>query len=165
MDNVWTHAMAKDLKPLHTFQKTAVELIQKYDFLMVLILIGNTQEAEATTSATEPRRLNSPMSKSTRAWSIYTFGKSNLKWFGCSIKDDSRDYELSTAVGVGAKSAQIDWNAASPYLTNMFAMTQGLPWCVELRLVTQQPGMLQSVVGGGMGADVFINQMIEYKVF
>ncbi|MEZ9133935.1 chitinase, partial [Vibrio breoganii] len=38
-------------------------------------------------------------------------------------KTTQRDYELSTAVGVGAKAAQIDWNAASPYLTNMFAMT------------------------------------------
>ncbi len=34
-----------------------------------------------------------------------------------------REYELSTAVGVGPKAAGIDWKAAEPYLTNMFAMT------------------------------------------
>jgi len=38
-------------------------------------------------------------------------------------KKTNREYELSTAVGVGAKAAQIDWKAAQPYLTNMFAMT------------------------------------------
>lgn len=79
-------------------------------------------------------------------------------------KKTARHYELSTAVGVGAKAAQIDWPAVSPYLTNMFAMTYDFlgGWGTQTGHLTNLHATDRS--WWGMGADVFINQMIELGI-
>ncbi len=159
------HAMAKDPEAIKHFSKTATELIAKYDFFDGIDLDWEYPGGGGLT--TSPWNPDTKLSDDQKAEErdAFTFLvktlRSDLDTLG---KKTSREYELSTAVGVAAKAAQIDWKAASPYLTNMFAMTYDYlgGWGQQTGHMTN----LHATDGSwwGMGSDVFINQMIEHGI-
>lgn len=159
------HAMAKDPKAIAHFSKTAVELIAKYDFFDGIDLDWEYPGGGGlTTSPWNPdTKLSDEVKASERA--AFTHLVKVLRADLDSLsKQTDREYELSTAVGVGAKTKQIDWQAASPYLTNMFAMTYDFlgGWGTQTGHMTNLHATERS--WWGMGADVFLNQMIEQGI-
>ena len=159
------HAMAKDPKAIEQFSKTAVELIAQYDFFDGVDLDWEYPGGGGlTTSPWNPdTKLTDEQKIAEREafTQLVKLLRSDLDDLG---KKTQRDYELSTAVGVGAKAAQIDWQSASPYLTNMFAMTYDFlgGWGPQTGHTTNLHATERS--WWGMGADVFINQMIEQGI-
>ncbi|WP_047047893.1 glycoside hydrolase family 18 protein [Vibrio mexicanus] len=159
------HAMAKDPEAMKHFSKTATELIAKYDFFDGIDLDWEYPGGGGlTTSPWNPDTKLSDEQKASER-DAFTFLVKTLRGdLDALSKKTSRDYELSTAVGVAAKAAQIDWKAASPYLTNMFAMTYDYlgGWGQQTGHMTN----LHATDGSwwGMGSDVFINQMIEHGI-
>ncbi|MGC9401818.1 glycoside hydrolase family 18 protein [Vibrio genomosp. F10] len=156
------HAMAKDPKAMQQFSKTAVELIEQYAFFDGIDLDWEYPGGGGlTTSPWNPdTKLNDDQKAQEREAFTYLV-KTLRQDLDALSKSTQREYELSTAVGVGPKATQIDWASAAPYLTNMFAMTYDF-----LGGWGQQTGHLTNLHATerswwGMGADVFINQMIE----
>ncbi|EGU30298.1 glycoside hydrolase family 18 protein [Vibrio scophthalmi] len=159
------HAMAKDSKAMDQFSKTAAELIAKYEFFDGIDLDWEYPGGGGlTTSPWNPdTKLSDEEMLSERAAFTYLVKVMRSDLDKLEAKT-GREYELSTAVGVGAKAAQIDWNSASQYLTNMFAMTYDYlgGWGVQTGHTTNLHATARS--WWGMGSDVFINQMIEQGI-
>lgn len=159
------HAMAKDQASIRQFAKTAVALIAKYDFFDGIDLDWEYPGGGGLT--TSPWNENTKLSdvQKTAERDAYTLLVKTLRADLDQLeKTTKRDYELSTAVGVGPKAVQIDWSGAAPYLTHMFAMTYDF-----LGGWGQQTGHLTNLHATerswwGMGADAFINQMIEIGI-
>ncbi|WP_171737261.1 glycoside hydrolase family 18 protein [Vibrio sp. 99-70-13A1] len=159
------HAMAKDPKAIAHFSKTAVELIHQYDFFDGIDLDWEYPGGGGlTTSPWNPETKLTDEQKALEREAFTLLVKTIRSDLDALSKKTQRDYELSTAVGVGAKAAQIDWNAASPYLTNMFAMTYDFlgGWGTQTGHTTNLHATERS--WWGMGSDVFINQMIEQGI-
>lgn len=159
------HAMAKDPKAIAHFSKTAVELIAKYDFFDGIDLDWEYPGGGGlTTSPWNPDTKLSDEVKASERTAFTHLVKVLRADLDSLSKQTEREYELSTAVGVGAKTKQIDWQAASPYLTNMFAMTYDFlgGWGTQTGHMTNLHATERS--WWGMGADVFINQMIEQGI-
>ncbi len=159
------HAMAKDPKAIAHFSKTAVELIAKYDFFDGIDLDWEYPGGGGlTTSPWNPDTKLSDEQKASERAAFTHLVKVLRADLDSLSKQTEREYELSTAVGVGAKAKQIDWQAASPYLTNMFAMTYDFlgGWGTQTGHMTNLHATERS--WWGMGADVFINQMIEQGI-
>lgn len=159
------HAMAKDPKAIAHFSKTAVELIEQYDFFDGIDLDWEYPGGGGlTTSPWNPATKLTDEQKASEREAFTLLVKTLRKDLDTLSKATKREYELSTAVGVGPKAAQIDWKAASPYLTNMFAMTYDFlgGWGQQTGHTTNLHATERS--WWGMGADVFINQMIEHGI-
>lgn len=159
------HAMAKDPKAIEHFSKTAVELIANYDFFDGIDLDWEYPGGGGlTTSPWNPATKLSDEQKASEREAFNHLVKSLRGDLDQLASKTQRNYELSTAVGVGAKAQQIDWKTASPYLTNMFAMTYDFlgGWGQQTGHTTNLHATERS--WWGMGADVFINQMIEQGI-
>ncbi|KII75970.1 glycoside hydrolase family 18 protein [Vibrio renipiscarius] len=159
------HAMVKDPKAIEHFSKTAVELIAKYDFFDGVDLDWEYPGGGGlTTSPWNPETKLTDEQKALERDAFTQLVKVLRADLDRLSQQTQRDYELSTAVGVGAKAAQIDWSAASPYLTNMFAMTYDFlgGWGTQTGHMTNLHATERS--WWGMGADVFIDQMIEQGI-
>ncbi len=159
------HAMAKSEAGMKHFSKTAVELIHQYDFFDGIDLDWEYPGGGGlTTSPWNPDTKLSDDQKAAEREAFTFLVKTMRADLDALEKKTQREYELSTAVGVGAKAAQIDWKAASPYLTNMFAMTYDFlgGWGQQTGHTTNLHATERS--WWGMGADVFINQMIEQGI-
>ncbi|WP_241796537.1 glycoside hydrolase family 18 protein [Vibrio rumoiensis] len=159
------HAMVKDKQAIDHFAKTAVALIAQYDFFDGIDLDWEYPGGGGLTTSpwNEQTKLTDDQKAQEREAFTYLIKsiRSELNALGKTTK---RNYELSSAVGVGPKAAQIDWKAVSPYMTNMFAMTYDF-----LGGWGQQTGHLTNLHATerswwGMGADVFVNQMIEHGI-
>lgn len=156
------HAMAKDPKAIEYFSKTAVELIAKYDFFDGIDLDWEYPGGGGlTTSPWNPATKLSDEQKVSEREAFNHLVKTLRADLDQLANKTKRHYELSTAVGVGAKAQQIDWKTVSPYLTNMFAMTYDFlgGWGQQTGHTTNLHATDRS--WWGMGADVFINQMID----
>jgi len=159
------HAMAKDPKSIKHFSKTAVELIAQYDFFDGIDLDWEYPGGGGlTTSPWNPDTKLSDGQKADEREAFNLLVKTLRADLDTLADKTKRNYELSTAVGVGAKAQQIDWKTASPYLTNMFAMTYDFlgGWGQQTGHTTNLHATDRS--WWGMGADVFINQMIEQGI-
>ncbi|SON52734.1 glycoside hydrolase family 18 protein [Vibrio tapetis] len=159
------HAMAKDDAAIRHFSKTAVELIAQYDFFDGIDLDWEYPGGGGlTTSPWNPDTKVNDEQKASEREAFTLLVKTLRNDLDVLSKKTARDYELSTAVGVGPKAAQIDWKNAAPYLTNMFAMTYDFlgGWGSQTGHLTNLHATERS--WWGMGADVFINQMIEQGI-
>lgn len=159
------HAMAKDPESMKHFSKTAAELIAKYDFFDGIDLDWEYPGGGGlTTSPWNPDTKLTDEEKASERDAFTFLVKTMRGDLDALEKQTSREYELSTAVGVAAKSAQIDWKSASQYLTNMFAMTYDYlgGWGTQTGHMTNLHATDDS--WWGMGSDVFINQMIEQGI-
>ncbi|MGY3571424.1 glycoside hydrolase family 18 protein [Vibrio paucivorans] len=159
------HAMAQDPKAMEHFSKTAVELIAQYPFFDGIDLDWEYPGGGGLT--TSPWNPDTKLSDEQKAKErdAFTFLVKTMRGdLDALEKQTQREYELSTAVGVAAKSAQIDWKSASQYLTNMFAMTYDYlgGWGTQTGHMTNLHATDNS--WWGMGSDVFINQMIEQGI-
>lgn len=159
------HAMAKDPSAMKHFSKTAAALIEEYDFFDGIDLDWEYPGGGGlTTSPWNPdtKLTDEEMLDERAAFSyLVKVMRSDLDKLEAKT---GREYELSTAVGVGARSAQIDWKSASQYLTNMFAMTYDYlgGWGAQTGHTTNLHATERS--WWGMGSDAFINQMIEQGI-
>ncbi|MFD2176866.1 glycoside hydrolase family 18 protein [Veronia pacifica] len=159
------HAMAKDDASIKQFAKSAVELIAQYDFFDGIDLDWEYPGGGGlTTSPWNPdtKLTDEEMALEKQAFTtLVTEIRRELDKLQLETK---RNYELSTAVGVGPKATQIDWATAAPKLTNMFAMTYDFlgGWGTQTGHLTNLHATERS--WWGMGADVFVNQMIEAGV-
>ncbi|PSW03764.1 glycoside hydrolase family 18 protein [Photobacterium lipolyticum] len=156
------HAMAKDHANIRHFAKTAVELIAEYDFFDGIDLDWEYPGGSGHTTSPWNENTKLPDEQKAAERSAFTFLVKTLRAELDQLENTTkRDYELSTAVGVGPKAAQIDWAGAAPHLTNMFAMTYDFlgGWGQQTGHLTNLHATERSWWGGG--ADAFINQMIE----
>lgn len=159
------HAMAKDDKAIQQFAESAVALIAEYDFFDGIDLDWEYPGGGGLT--TSPWNPDTKLSDEVKAQerkaftTLVTVIRDELDALSAKT---GREYELSTAVGVGPKAAQIDWASAAPKLTNMFAMTYDFlgGWGTQTGHLTNLHATERS--WWGMGADVFINQMIEQGI-
>jgi chitinase len=159
------HAMAKNKQAMDQFSKTAVELIAQYDFFDGIDLDWEYPGGGGlTTSPWNPDTKLTDEQKALERDAFTYLVKTMRGDLDALAKQTKREYELSTAVGVGSKAAGIDWKAAQPYLTNMFAMTYDFlgGWGQQTGHTTNLHATERS--WWGMGADVFINQMIELGI-
>ncbi|OXX26164.1 glycoside hydrolase family 18 protein [Vibrio sp. V08_P9A1T1] len=159
------HAMIKDPATIKHFSKTAVELIEQYAFFDGIDIDWEYPGGGGlTTSPWNPDTKLTDEQKEAEKQAYTELMKTLRADLDALSKKTARHYELSTAVGVGAKAAQIDWPAVSPYLTNMFAMTYDFlgGWGTQTGHLTNLHATDRS--WWGMGADVFINQMIELGI-
>lgn len=159
------HAMAKDLKAIAQFSKTAVDLIAQYDFFGGIDLDWEYPGGGGlTTSPWNPETKLTDQQKAMEREAFNLLVKTLRTDLDQLSSKTQRNYELSTAVGVAAKAQQIDWKTASPYLTNMFAMTYDFlgGWGKQTGHTTNLHATERS--WWGMGADAFINQMIEQGI-
>ncbi|MGF1719056.1 glycoside hydrolase family 18 protein [Vibrio kyushuensis] len=159
------HAMAKDPQAIEQFSKTAVALINEYAFFDGIDLDWEYPGGGGmTTSPWNPNTKLTDEQKAEEREAFTYLVKTLRQDLDALAKKTTREYELSTAVGVGPKAAQIDWDSAQPYLTNMFAMTYDFlgGWGQQTGHVTNLHATERS--WWGMGADVFINQMIELGI-
>ncbi|WP_318454065.1 glycoside hydrolase family 18 protein [Photobacterium leiognathi] len=159
------HAMAKDKAAIEHFSKTAVELIAQYDFFDGIDLDWEYPGGGGlTTSPWNPETKLSDEQKAAEKEAYTHLVKTLRSELDSLEKKTGRDYELSTAVGVGSKAESIDWAAVAPYLTNMFAMTYDYlgGWGTQTGHLTN----LHATDNGwwGMGTDVFVNKMIELGI-
>lgn len=159
------HAMAKNQQAMDQFSKTAVELVAQYDFFDGIDLDWEYPGGGGlTTSPWNPDTKLTDEQKAQERDAFTYLVKTMRGDLDALAKKTKREYELSTAVGVGPKAAGIDWKAAQPYLTNMFAMTYDFlgGWGQQTGHTTNLHATDRS--WWGMGADVFINQMIELGI-
>ncbi|EGQ8276300.1 chitinase [Vibrio parahaemolyticus] len=159
------HAMAKNKQAMDQFSKSAVELIAQYDFFDGIDLDWEYPGGGGlTTSPWNPDTKLSDEQKASEREAFTYLVKTMRAELDELTNQTKREYELSTAVGVGPKAAGIDWKAAEPYLTNMFAMTYDFlgGWGQQTGHTTNLHATERS--WWGMGADVFINQMIELGI-
>ncbi|EDN58612.1 glycosyl hydrolase, family 18 [Vibrio antiquarius] len=159
------HAMAKSKQAMDQFSKTAVKLIAQYDFFDGIDLDWEYPGGGGlTTSPWNPDTKLSDEQKASEREAFTYLVKTMRAELDELTNQTKREYELSTAVGVGPKAAGIDWKAAEPYLTNMFAMTYDFlgGWGQQTGHTTNLHATERS--WWGMGADVFINQMIELGI-
>lgn len=159
------HAMVNDEAAIKHFSKTAVELIAYYDFFDGIDLDWEYPGGGGlTTSPWNPETKVGDKQKLAERTAFTTLVRSLRSDLNALESKTKREYELSTAVGVGPKAAQIDWQSAAPYLTNMFAMTYDFlgGWGAQTGHLTNLYATERS--WWGMGADVFLNQMIELGI-
>ncbi|UTV30760.1 glycoside hydrolase family 18 protein [Photobacterium atrarenae] len=159
------HAMAKDPKHMDQFATTAVALIAQYDFFDGIDLDWEYPGGGGlTTSPWDPNtKLSEAQKAAERDAFSYLVKKIRLELNKLAATTGSY-YELSSAIGVGTKAAQIDWQSAAPYMDNMFAMTYDFlgGWGSQTGHLTNLHATDRS--WWGMGADVYIDQMIELGV-
>ncbi|MDW2041747.1 glycosyl hydrolase family 18 protein, partial [Vibrio sp. 2130-1] len=107
------HAMTQNKQAMDQFSKSAVELIAQYDFFDGIDLDWEYPGGGGlTTSPWNPdTKLSDEQKASEREAFTYlvTTMRAELDELTNQTK---REYELSTAVGVGPKAAGIDWKAA-----------------------------------------------------
>lgn len=159
------HAMAKDDAAVKHFASSAVELIAKYDFFDGIDLDWEYPGGGGlTTSPWSPETKLSDEEKALEREAFTKLVKALRGELDVLAKKTGREYELSSAVGVGPKAAQIDWSAVAPLMNNMFAMTYDFlgGWGKQTGHLTNLHATDRSV--WGMGADVFINQMIDHGI-
>nr|WP_245879898.1 glycoside hydrolase family 18 protein [Vibrio gangliei] len=159
------HEMAKDKKTMDHFAKTAVELIAQYDFFGGIDLDWEYPGGGGLTTSpwNEATKLSDEQKASEKEAYTYLVKAIRTQLDALTSKTN-KQYELSTAVGVGPKAAQIDWKSAAPYLTNMFGMTYDFlgGWGKQTGHLTNLHATDRS--WWGMGADVFLEQMIELGI-
>ncbi|USH05219.1 glycoside hydrolase family 18 protein [Grimontia kaedaensis] len=159
------HAMAKDDAAIKQFAESAVALIAEYDFFDGIDLDWEYPGGGGlTTSPWNPETKLSDDVKALEREAFTTLVTLLRDELDALSAETGREYELSTAVGVSQKAAQIDWKAAAPKLTNMFAMTYDFlgGWGTQTGHLTNLHATDRS--WWGMGADVFINQMIDLGI-
>ncbi|MCG3864096.1 MULTISPECIES: glycoside hydrolase family 18 protein [unclassified Photobacterium] len=159
------HAMAKDKASIEHFSKSAVELIAEYDFFDGIDLDWEYPGGGGlTTSPWNPDTKLSDEQKASEKEAYTHLVKTLRVELDNLEKKTGREYELSTAVGVGSKAESIDWAAVAPHLTNMFAMTYDYlgGWGTQTGHLTN----LHATDNGwwGMGTDVFVNKMIALGI-
>ncbi len=114
-----------------------------------------------TTSPWNPETALSDEQKAAEKEAFTLLVQSLRQNFDVLSEKTGRNYELGTAVGVGFKAAGIDWQAVSPLLDHMFAMTYDFlgGWGPQTGHLTN----LYATDSGwwGMGTDVFIKQMTD----
>ncbi|KJF81078.1 chitinase [Photobacterium angustum] len=159
------HAMAKDKASIEHFSKSAVELIAQYDFFDGIDLDWEYPGGGGlTTSPWNPDTKLSDEQKASEKEAYTHLVKTLRSELDNLEKKTGREYELSTAVGVGSKAESIDWAAVAPHLTNMFAMTYDYlgGWGTQTGHLTN----LHATDNGwwGMGTDVFVNKMISLGI-
>nr|WP_086938413.1 glycoside hydrolase family 18 protein [Thaumasiovibrio occultus] len=156
------HEMAKHPEQMDHFAKTAAELITQYDFFGGIDLDWEYPGGGGLTTSpwNEATKLSDEQIAAERDAFTYLV-KAIRAELDRLESQTGRDYELSTAVGVGFKAQNIDWVSASPYLTNMFAMTYDYlgGWGSQTGHHANLHATERSV--WGMGSDVFIQQMID----
>lgn len=159
------HAMAKDKAAIEHFSQSAVALIAQYDFFDGIDLDWEYPGGGGLT--TSPWNPDTKLSDEQKAAEreAYTYLVKTLRTELDTLeKQTGREYELSTAVGVGSKAESIDWAAVAPHLTNMFAMTYDYlgGWGTQTGHLTN----LHATDNGwwGMGTDVFVNKMISLGI-
>ncbi|MGF1726977.1 glycoside hydrolase family 18 protein [Photobacterium nomapromontoriensis] len=159
------HAMAKDKKSIEHFSRTAVKLIAEYDFFDGIDLDWEYPGGGGlTTSPWNPETKMSDEQKASEKEAfthLVTSLRADLDKLSVKTK---RQYELSTAVGVGPKAEGIDWAKVAPVMTNMFAMTYDF-----LGGWGSQTGHLTNLhatpdVWWGMGSDVFVEKMVKLGI-
>ncbi|MCW8331044.1 glycoside hydrolase family 18 protein [Photobacterium sp. SDRW27] len=159
------HAMAKDKASIDHFAKTAVALIAKYDFFDGIDLDWEYPGGGGlTTSPWNPdTKLDDEQKAEEREAFSYLVKALRIELNKLAARTD-RYYELSSAVGVGPKAAQIDWRSAAPYMDNMFAMTYDYlgGWGTQTGHLTNLHATDRS--WWGMGSDVFVQQMIDLGI-
>ncbi|MCF7353475.1 glycoside hydrolase family 18 protein [Vibrio sp. CK2-1] len=159
------HEMAKNKKAIDQFSRTAVELIAQYDFFDGIDLDWEYPGGGGlTTSPWNPDTKLTDEQKALEKEAFTYLVKTMRADLDALEEKTKREYELSMAVGVGPKTTQIDFQNAEQYLTNMFAMTYDF-----LGGWGQQTGHLTNLHATerswwGMGADVFIQQMIDQGI-
>ncbi|RXJ74047.1 chitinase [Veronia nyctiphanis] len=159
------HAMVKDDAHIKQFAKSAVALIAEYDFFGGIDLDWEYPGGGGlTTSPWNPDTKLTDEQKELEKQAFTTLVTEIRKELDALQLKTRKVYELSTAVGVGPKAAQIDWASAAPKLTNMFAMTYDFlgGWGTQTGHLTNLHATERS--WWGMGADVFVNQMIELGI-
>ncbi|MEZ8140988.1 chitinase [Enterovibrio norvegicus FF-33] len=159
------HAMAKDDAAIKYFAKSAVALIGEYDFFGGIDLDWEYPGGGGlTTSPWNPDTKLSDDAKASERDAFTTLVTALRSELDGLSANTGKTYELSTAVGVGPKAAQIDWKAVAPKMDNMFAMTYDFlgGWGTQTGHQTNLHATDRS--WWGMGADVFINQMIEVGI-
>ncbi|CAH0532238.1 Chitinase A [Vibrio stylophorae] len=159
------HAMAKDEAAINQFAKTAVALIAKYDFFDGIDLDWEYPGGGGLTTSpwNEATKLTDEQkAQEKKAFTLLV--KALRQELDALSAQTGRQYELSTAVGVGFKAEGIDWASAAPYLTNMFAMTYDYlgGWGPQTGHLTNLHATERS--WWGMGSDVFLNQMIALGI-
>nr|WP_229821740.1 glycoside hydrolase family 18 protein [Photobacterium aphoticum] len=159
------HAMAKDNAAIEHFARTAVELIAKYDFFDGIDLDWEYPGGGGlTTSPWNPETKLSDAQKASEKAAFTHLVKSLRAELDTLSAKTQREYELSTAVGVGAKAEGIDWAAVSPLMNNMFAMTYDYlgGWGQQTGHLTN----LHATPDGwwGMGTDVFVEKMVALGI-
>lgn len=159
------HAMAKDKKAMDHFALTAVELIEHYNFFDGIDLDWEYPGGGGLTTSpwNEKTKLSDEEKQLEREAFTYLVKTIRSELDALSAKNQ-REYELSTAVGVGPKAQQIDWQSAEPYLTNMFAMTYDYlgGWGTQTGHLTNLHATERS--WWGMGSDVFLKQMMDLGI-
>lgn len=159
------HAMAQDDAAIKQFAKSAVELIAEYDFFGGIDLDWEYPGGGGLTTSpwSQDTKLSDKQkaSEKTAFTKLITVLRSELDVLSAKT---GKVYELSSAVGVGPKAAQIDWPAVAPKMNNMFAMTYDFlgGWGTQTGHLTNLHATERS--WWGMGADVFVNQMIEMGI-
>ncbi|KXF80815.1 glycoside hydrolase family 18 protein [Enterovibrio coralii] len=159
------HAMAKDDAAIKHFAKTAVELIAKYDFFGGIDLDWEYPGGGGlTTSPWNPETKMEEAQQLAEKEAFTTLVKSLRAELDALSAKTGKDYELSTAVGVGQKAAYMDWETVAPLMNNMYAMTYDFlgGWGPQTGHLTNLHATDRS--WWGMGADVFIQQMIDLGV-
>ncbi|WP_087023333.1 glycoside hydrolase family 18 protein [Thaumasiovibrio subtropicus] len=156
------HAMVKSTEEMDRFAKTSVELIAQYDFFTGIDLDWEYPGGGGlTTSPWNPDTKMSDEQKAAERDAFTYLVKAIRTELNGLEKQTGREYELSTAVGVGPKAQQIDWANAAQYLTHMFAMTYDYlgGWGTQTGHLTNLHTTERS--WWGMGSDVFIQQMLD----
>ncbi|MEZ8026391.1 glycoside hydrolase family 18 protein [Enterovibrio norvegicus] len=156
------HAMAKDDDAIKHFAKSAVALIAEYDFFGGIDLDWEYPGGGGlTTSPWNPETKLTDEQKASERGAFTTLITALRSELDALKAETGQDYELSSAVGVGPKAAQIDWPSVAPMMDNMFAMTYDFlgGWGTQTGHLTNLHATERS--WWGMGADVFVNQMIE----
>lgn len=151
------HTMAVDPKHRATFVKSAVAMIEKYDFFGGIDLDWEYPGGGGL-SGLGPKNEAAEVDAYTALITEFRAALDELS------KKTGRKYELSAAIGIGAKAKRLNWAAIAPQMDHIFAMTYDFlgQWGVQTGHTSNLHATKRSI--WGMGSDVFLNQMIEAGV-
>lgn len=159
------HAMAKDDAAIKYFAKSAVALIGEYEFFGGIDLDWEYPGGGGLTSSPwNPETKLTESEKDIEKKAFTTLIVALRSELDALSTRTGKQYELSSAVGMGPKAAQIDWPAVAPKMDNMFAMTYDFlgGWGSQTGHQTNLHATERS--WWGMGADVYIKQMIDLGI-